>query len=120
VFGLDFWLASKSQGSAAQLTGAVQFLLSPANWRIVVDLFALALAGGIYCVPLYALMQVRSETAHRARVIAANNIMNALFMVVAGIASALMLAAGLGIPSIFLAIGIGNVAVAAAMWKTAR
>jgi acyl-[acyl-carrier-protein]-phospholipid O-acyltransferase / long-chain-fatty-acid--[acyl-carrier-protein] ligase len=120
VFGLDFWLASKSQGSAAQLIGAVQFLLSPANWRIVVDLFALALAGGIYCVPLYALMQVRSETAHRARVIAANNIMNALFMVVAGIASALMLAAGLGIPSIFLAIGIGNVAVAAAMWKTAR
>ncbi len=120
VFGLDFWLASKPEGSASQLIGAVPFLLNPENWRLVVDLFVIALAGGIYCVPLYALMQVRSETAHRARVIAANNIMNALFMVVAGIASAAMLAAGLGIPSIFLAIGIGNAIVAAMMWKSAR
>ncbi len=120
LFGLDFWLASKPEGSAEALVGALPFLANLANWRIVVDLFVIALAGGLYCVPLYALMQVRSETAHRARVIAANNIMNALFMVVAGIASAAMLAAGLGIASIFLAIGLGNLAVAGAMWKSAR
>ncbi len=120
LFGLDFWLAARPEGTGAQLIGAATFLSNPANWRIVVDLFAIALAGGIYCVPLYALMQVRSETAHRARVVAANNIINALFMVVAGIASAAMLAAGLGIPSIFLAIGIGNALVAVAMWRSAR
>jgi acyl-[acyl-carrier-protein]-phospholipid O-acyltransferase / long-chain-fatty-acid--[acyl-carrier-protein] ligase len=120
VFGLDFWLAGKPQGTASELIGAMPFLMSATNWRVVADLFVIAVAGGIYCVPLYALMQVRSETAHRARVIAANNIINAAFMVVAGIASALMLAAGLGIPSIFLAIGIGNVIVAVLMWQKAR
>jgi len=120
VFGLDFWAAGRHHGSAAELMGAAAFLAIPANWRIAADLFVIALSGGVYCVPLYALMQVRSERAHRARVIAANNIINALFMVVAGIASAAMLAAGLGIPSIFLALGIGNAAVAALMWWGAR
>jgi len=120
IFGLDFWLAGKPEGSAAQLVGAALFLANPANWRLVFDLFMIALAGGLYCVPLYALMQVRSESAHRARVVAANNILNALFMAVAGIVSAAMLAAGLGIPSIFLALGIGNLVAAATMWRAAR
>ena len=96
---------------------AAAFLAVPAHWRIVVDLFVIALAGGAYCVPLYAVMQVRSAKQHRARVIAANNIMNALFMVVAGLASAIMLSAGLGIGSIFLAVAIGNAGVAAAMFR---
>jgi acyl-[acyl-carrier-protein]-phospholipid O-acyltransferase/long-chain-fatty-acid--[acyl-carrier-protein] ligase len=117
VFGFDFWLADPQAAAGQSLAGAVAFLSVPANWRIVVDLFAIALGGGLYCVPLYALLQVRSETAHRARVIAANNIVNALFMVVAGIASALMLAAGWGIPSIFLALAIGNAVAALLTWR---
>ena len=76
----------------------------------------IALAGGIYCVPLYAVMQAKSAPEHRARVIAANNIVNALFMVAAGVASALLLTMGMGIASIFLAIAIGNAVVTA--WVT--
>ncbi len=61
-------------------------------------------------------MQARSDPAHRARVIAANNIMNALFMMFAGAASAVMLALGLGINSIFLAVAVGNAVVTASVF----
>lgn len=117
IFGFDFYLAGRGASAEGPLMGAAAFLAVPAHWRIVVDLFVIALAGGAYCVPLYAVMQVRSAKQHRARVIAANNIMNALFMVVAGLASAIMLSAGLGIGSIFLAVAIGNAGVAAAMFR---
>lgn len=120
VFGLDFWLAGRHQGAGTALVGAAAFLATPAHWRIVVDLFAIAVAGGLYCVPLYAIMQTRSETAHRARVVAANNIMNALFMVIAGLVSVAMLAAGLGIGSIFLMLGAASGVVTLATWRTAR
>jgi acyl-[acyl-carrier-protein]-phospholipid O-acyltransferase / long-chain-fatty-acid--[acyl-carrier-protein] ligase len=120
IFGLDFWLAGRHAAPGGALVGAAAFLAAPANWRIVVDLFALAAAGGLYCVPLYAIMQARSETEHRARVIAANNVVNALFMVLAGIISVAMLGAGLGIPSIFVALAVGNALVTAATWRVAR
>ena len=68
--------------------------------------------GGFYIVPLYALIQERSEPAFRSRIIAANNILNALFMVAsAGIALAL-LKAGLSIPQLFLVTGLMNAVVA--------
>ncbi len=120
VFGVDFWLAGRHPETSGTLAGAAQFLAVPANWRIVVDLFAIAVAGGLYCVPLYAIMQLRSESAHRARVVAANNIMNALFMVLAGIVSVAMLAAGLGIASIFLMLGAASGVVALVTWRAAR
>ncbi len=119
IFGLDFYLASPAGAAAGPLIGAAAFLAQPAHWRIVVDLAAIALSGGLYCVPLYAVMQARSDPQHRARVIAANNIMNALFMVFAGVASALLLSLGLGIGSIFLAVAIGN-AVATVFAALAR
>jgi acyl-[acyl-carrier-protein]-phospholipid O-acyltransferase/long-chain-fatty-acid--[acyl-carrier-protein] ligase len=72
VFGLDFWLAGRHPEADGAFAGAAQFLSRPMNWRIVADLFAIAAAGGLYCVPLYAIMQLRSESAHRARVVAAN------------------------------------------------
>lgn len=116
VFGFDLYLASRGAAVQGPLLGAVAFLSGAAHWRIVVDLAVIALAGGIYCVPLYATMQARSDPAHRARVIAANNIMNALFMTVAGAASAIMLALGLGINSIFLAVAVGNAVVTASVF----
>src|SRR5206468_6730288 len=67
---------------------------------------------GFYIVPLYALIQERSDPAYRSRIIAANNILNALFMVAsAGIALGL-LKAGLSIPALFLATGLMNAVVA--------
>ena len=72
----------------------------------------IGLFGGFYIVPLYALIQERSEPSHRSRIIAANNILNALFMVAsAGLAIGL-LKAGLSIPELFLVTGLMNAAVA--------
>ena len=113
LFGFDLYLASPTADAAGPLIGVLAFLRDPAHWRILVDLAVIALAGGLYCVPLYAVMQAESAPEHRARVIAANNIMNALFMVAAGAVSALLLSLGLGIGSIFLAIAVGNAVVTA-------
>ena len=80
--------------------------------RILADIGLIAAAGGVYIVPLNALLQQRSDDAHRSRNIAANNIINSLFMVIAAIGTALLLALDLSIPQVFLAIGLANLAVA--------
>jgi 1-acyl-sn-glycerol-3-phosphate acyltransferase len=67
---------------------------------------------GFYSVPLYALIQARCEPSHRARIIAANNILNALFMVVASIMTAGLLHTGLALPQVYLVVGLMNAAVA--------
>jgi len=73
----------------------------------------LALFAGFYSVPLYAQIQARASSTHRARIIAANNIMNALFMIVAALMSKALLDAGLTLPELFLVVGLMNAAVAA-------
>jgi len=81
------------------------------GWRITFDLLLIAICGGIYTVPLYAILQYRSEEAHRARVIASNNIMNALFMVIAAIVTLLMLKYGFTVMEVFLSVAIVNIIV---------
>src|SRR5690606_24912728 len=76
------------------------------------DLVLLSLCTGLYSVPMYALIQLRTQPTHRARVIAANNILNALFMVVSALLAALMLKAGASIVQVFLAAGLANAVVA--------
>ncbi len=76
------------------------------------DLFLLAMFAGFYSVPLYALIQIRCEPSHRARIIAANNILNAIFMVVASVMAAGLLDAGLSLPQLYLVVGLMNAAVA--------
>lgn len=87
-------------------------LALPAMWGVLGGLFLLAGAGGMYVVPLYSIMQVRCVAAHRARTIAANNIINSLFMVLASIAVIALTVVGLGINTIFLVIGLINIPVA--------
>jgi 1-acyl-sn-glycerol-3-phosphate acyltransferase len=84
---------------------------------VLFDLAALGLFGGLFIVPLYALVQIRSNAAHRARIIAANNIMNALFMVVGAAAAAGLLSAGLSIPALFAVAAVCNAAVAIYIYK---
>ncbi|MGH7006901.1 MAG: hypothetical protein ACRED7_00685, partial [Stellaceae bacterium] len=79
------------------------------------DLVGVALSAGIFAVPLYAIMQARSAESERARVVAGNNILNALFIVVAGGGSAVMLKLGSGVPAIFLVLGVTNAALAGAL-----
>src|SRR5215469_4589758 len=115
IFAFDLWLASPAPHAATHLTGVTAFLASPGNWRIVGDLVGVALSAGIFAVPLYAIMQARSAESERARVVAGNNILNALFIVVAGGGSAVMLKLGSGVPAIFLVLGVTNAALAAAL-----
>ena len=111
VFAVDLYFASRGLAPGG-LSGIDGFIGVPAHWRIVADLVLLGMFGGFYIVPLYALIQERSDPAHRSRIIAANNILNALFMVAcAGIALGL-LKAGLTIPELFLATGLMNAVVA--------
>jgi hypothetical protein len=112
LFAIDLYFASRSLAAHGALAGAGAFIADPAHWRIVADLVLLGMFGGFYIVPLYALIQERSEPAYRSRIIAANNILNAIFMVAsAGIALGL-LEAGLSIPQLFLVTGVMNAAVA--------
>ena len=111
VFAFDLWLASRGFAPAG-LSGLGAFVADPAHWRVMADLFLLAMFGGFYSVPLYALIQSRCEPSHRARIIAANNILNAIFMVVAAGMTAGLLHAGLTLPELYLVVGLMNAAVA--------
>jgi MFS family permease len=91
--------------------GAWQFLMQPSAWRIALDLVLIGMFGGFYIVPLYALIQTRCPPSHRSRVIAANNILNALFMIVASGFASLVLSAGSTIPPLLLLTGILNAAL---------
>ena len=82
------------------------------HWRVLTDLFLIGVFGGMYIVPLYALVQARSEPTHRSRVIAANNILNAIFIVAAALIAIGLLSAGLTIPQLFIVAALMNAAVA--------
>ena len=111
LFALDLALASPAVPSPSPL-GAIGLLAYDQTWRVLLDLGLLGIFGGFFIVPLYALVQQRSNPEHGARIIAANNIMNALFMVVGALCAAGMLAAGLSIPMLFAVAAICNAAVA--------
>ncbi|HEX7271875.1 MAG TPA: MFS transporter [Casimicrobiaceae bacterium] len=111
LFAIDLYAASHDL-AAHGLTGIEGFLSVRAHWRVAADLVLLGVFGGFYIVPLYALIQERSDPSHRSRIIAANNILNALFMVVSAGAALGLLKAGLSIPALFLATGLMNAVVA--------
>jgi len=90
-----------------------QFLAAGVHWRVLGDLFLLAMFAGFYSVPLYALIQTRSEPAYRARIIASNNILNAVFLILAAAFSAgLLVGLGWSIAQLFLATALLNALVA--------
>ncbi len=113
LFSVDLYFASLNAMTpilslASPLSGAEEFLSQPRNWRVIFDLFAIAVAGGVYIVPLYTIMQTQCESSERSRIIAANNILNALFMVVSAVGSMLLFMANFSLPEIFLTIAIIN------------
>jgi 1-acyl-sn-glycerol-3-phosphate acyltransferase len=111
VFAVDLYFASRGLHAASSLTLS-QFVAEAAHWRVMADLALLSLFAGIYSVPMYALIQMRSQPTHRARIIAANNILNALFMIVSALGVGVLLKAGLTIPEVFLVVGVLNALVA--------
>ncbi|MDP3856621.1 MAG: MFS transporter [Stagnimonas sp.] len=110
-FGVDLYFASPDAVSGAALS-ASQFIAQAGNHRVLWDLLLIGVFGGFYIVPLYALIQTRSEASHRSRIIAGNNILNAAFMVVAALLAIAFLKAGLSIPQLLLVTALMNAAVA--------
>ena len=111
VFAVDLYFASSGLPPSGVM-GLGAFLAQPAHWRVMADLALLSLFAGLYSVPMYALIQLRSQPTHRARIIAANNILNALFMIASSLIAGLLLNSGFTIPQIFLFTGIANAVVA--------
>jgi hypothetical protein len=112
VFAIDLYLAcSALPAHAGAALGLAAFVQAPGHARVLVDLGLLALSAGLYSVPMYALIQLRAQPTHRARIIAANNILNALFMVAASVIAGLLLKSGFSIPELFGLLGLANALV---------
>lgn len=112
VFAIDLYFAQPGAHLVAvQTTG--EFLAREGTWRLLADLALLGAFGGFYSVPLYAMIQQRAERRHLSRIIAANNIINALFMVAAAILAIAVLSAGFSVPQLFLILALLNAVVAA-------
>jgi len=113
VFAIDLWLATRGHAPTGTVASVGEFVREAWHWRVMADLGLLALFAGLYSVPMYALIQLRSQPTHRARIIAANNILNALFMIVSSLMAGALLGAGFTIPQIFLVTALLNAVVAA-------
>jgi len=111
IFGADLFFATTTH-TTAELIGFKEFLVNRDNWRLTINIFLLGFFGGIYIVPLYALIQARSNPKRRSRIIAGNNILNALFIIAAAIYAIALTKLGLTIPQMFLIAAILNVLVA--------
>jgi 1-acyl-sn-glycerol-3-phosphate acyltransferase len=115
LFSFELFLAGRPDALVASSAGHVTILgllASAGGWRIVIDLLLLAIFGGFFIVPLYTLIQQRSEETERSRIIAGNNILNALFMVVAALLLVLLFHLNFTIPQIFLILALLNLGVA--------
>ncbi len=118
VFAIDmFFAAAAGPRPGAELLDAAAFLALPGAYRVILDVVMIGIFGGLYIVPLYAMIQTRAAPAHRSRVIAGNNILNALLMVLSAIVAAVSLGAGLSIPQLFLLTALMNLVVAAFIYS---
>ena len=120
LFSIDLWLASPAREAAASpaaLVAVGAFLAAPAHWRILADLLGIAVSGGVFVLPLYALLQTSGDARRRARAIGANNVVNAAAMVLSALAVIALLAAGVSVPGLFLLTGVATFGVAGLFWR---
>jgi 1-acyl-sn-glycerol-3-phosphate acyltransferase len=112
VFGVDLYFAHPQSAGELGL-GLGELLQRPSMWRVALDLALMAVSSGLFIVPLFALVQSRTDRDKVSRVIAANNILNAAFMVVASLLAVLLLnQAGFSVPQLFLLTAVLNALVA--------
>jgi hypothetical protein len=111
VFGLDLYFAQPDV-IASTLLEPADFIRRTGSVRVMADVVLIGIFGGFYIVPLFSLVQERSEAAHLSRVIAGNNILNALLMVISAVFAIIMLDAGLSIAQLFMVVAVLNAAVA--------
>jgi hypothetical protein len=109
VFGIDLYAtgADISTLTAPALAYSyLHFLFSFAHLHLILDILLIGIFGGFYIVPLYAFIQCPTEQSHQSRIIAANNILNALFMVISALFSLCIFSLGFNIPQLFLATSV--------------
>lgn len=114
IFAIDlFFIGTPAVIDLSGQTGMElsEFLGEPIHWRVLLDLILIGFFGGIYIVPLYAMVQHRASMHVRARVIAATNILNALFMVVSAMIVIALIKLSFSIPEIYLLVGILNMMI---------
>ena len=104
---------------AGHATGLAAFITSAKGLRIAADVTGMAAAGGIYVVPIFAAVQAEAPAERRARIIAAINILNAVFMVAGTLATALLQSRliGLSEPVLLVGLGLANIGAAAYVWR---
>ncbi len=110
LFGIDLYF-SQLDVLAGSMIGVTEFM-TLSNFRLIMDIVLIGFFGGLYIVPLFALVQQRSEPEHLSRVIAGNNIFNALLMVVSAAFAIVFLGMGFSIAELFLVVAILNALVA--------
>lgn len=115
--GALLWWHASGHVTPAQTVDWLTLLGEPSAWWVLADILGLGIFGGLYIVPLYALIQSRSVVHERSRVVAANNILNALFMVASAIiAIVLLVLLKLSIPQLFLVVSLLSVLVCSALF----
>jgi acyl-[acyl-carrier-protein]-phospholipid O-acyltransferase/long-chain-fatty-acid--[acyl-carrier-protein] ligase len=118
LFALDLAVAMHGVTPATTVRGPTEVFTSLTGIWAAVDLFGLAVAGGLYVVPAFAAVQAWSGAEFRARTIAAVNVLNAAFMTGATVIVAIMQHLGATLPMLFGGLGVLGLAVAAMIWKT--
>jgi acyl-[acyl-carrier-protein]-phospholipid O-acyltransferase/long-chain-fatty-acid--[acyl-carrier-protein] ligase len=111
-FMIDLWPATGGFVVTAPGADIARFVRAPGSWRILIDLAGLAFAGGMFIVPLYALLQTNSPVAERSRIIAANNIVNSLVIVLVMAAVIAMAKYGASISAVIATLGFSTLFVA--------
>lgn len=112
AFMIDLWLSTSGYVPTVADAGIAAFVASPGSWHILVDLFGIAFAGGMFIVPLYAILQTRAPREERSRTIAANNIVNAAVSVAVVAVVTVMLARGESVPGVIGAMGFATLTIA--------
>lgn len=115
IFGIDLYFASHIASvsyTPEQLKTVAEFLVKKHYWRILLDLLFISMIGGIYVVPLFAVMQYFTSPAYRSRVIAANNLINSFFMAGSTAILSFLFYLDFTIPSVILMVSILNIVIA--------
>ena len=118
VFALDLGWTASAMAPAAHPLGVAEFFAVAHSIHLAIDLAGLALAGGLFIVPTFTAVQAWAGADHRARVVAAVNVLNAAFMVVGALVLAVLQKLGLGISPLFALIGAANLIVAVVIART--
>ncbi|BCA61371.1 2-acyl-glycerophospho-ethanolamine acyltransferase [Sphingomonas sp. HMP9] len=112
AFLIDLWIATRAYAPGPAVSDVGAFVGMPGSWHILFALAGIAFAGGIFIVPLYAILQTHSAPEQRSQIIAANNIVNATVTVVLVLVVTLLLATGASVPGVIGALGFATLAVA--------